>query len=113
MHKSNQCSVKQALIKLVAPVAIAAVTAFLCQPLYTAGGKCDYCILALLIGIPFGIQKMTLWFVPFGYGIAGTVAMFAFDILIGGLIGFFVFAYRIISGILLLTTAVIRLLIRK
>jgi len=78
-----------------------------------AGGKCDYCILALLIGIPFGIQKMTLWFVPFGYGIAGTVAMFAFDILIGGLIGFFVFAYRIISGILLLTTAVIRLLIRK
>lgn len=113
MHKSNQCSVKQALIKLVAPVAIAAVTAFLCQPLYTAGGKCDYCILALLIGIPFGIQKMTLWFVPFGYGIAGTVAMFAFDILIGGLIGIFVFAYRIISGILLLTTTVIRLLIRK
>ena len=113
MHKSNQCSVKQALIKLVAPVAIAAVTAFLCQPLYTAGGKCDYCILALLIGIPFGIQKMTLWFVPFGYGIAGTVAMFAFDILIGGLIGIFVFAYRIISGILLLTTAVTRLLIRK
>ena len=113
MHKSNQCSVKQALIKLVAPVAIAAVTAFLCQPLYMAGGKCDYCILALLFGIPFGIQKMTLWFVPFGYGIAGTVAMFAFDILIGGLIGIFVFAYRIISGILLLTTAVIRLPIRK
>ena len=113
MHKSNQCSVKQALIKLIAPVAIAAMTAFLCQPLYMAGGKCDYCLLALLIGIPFGIQKMTLWFVPFGYGIAGTVAMFAFDILIGGLIGIFVFAYRIISGILLLTTAVIRLPIRK
>ena len=113
MHKSNQCSVKQALIKLIVPIAIAAVTAFLCQPLYMAGGKCDYCILALLIGIPFGIQKMTLWFVPFGYGIAGTVAMFAFDILIGGLIGIFVFVYRIISGILLLITAVIRLLIRK
>ena len=56
---------------------------------------------------------MTLGFIPFGYGIAGTVAMFAFDVLIGGLIGFFVFAYRIISGILLLTTAVTRLLIRK
>lgn len=113
MLRSNLCPVKQALSKLIVPVAIATVTAFLCQPLYMAGGKCDYCLLALLIGIPFGIQKMTLWFVPFGYGIAGTVAMFAFDILIGGLIGFFVFAYRIISGILLLTTAVIRLLIRK
>ena len=76
MHKSNQCSVKQALIKLIVPITIAAVTAFLCQPLYMAGGKCDYCISALLIGI-------------------------------------FVFAYRIISGILLLTTAVTRLLIRK
>ena len=113
MLQSTTCSVRQALPKLIAPVAIAAVTAFLCQPLYMAGGKCDYCLLALLIGIPFGIQKMTLWFVPFGYGIAGTVTMFAFDILIGGLIGIFVFAYRIISGILLLTTAVIRLLTRK
>lgn len=113
MLHSTTCSVRQALPKLIAPVAIAAVTAFLCHPLYMAGGKCDYCLLALLIGIPFGIQKMTIWFVPFGYGIAGTVAMFVFDILIGGLIGIFVFAYRIISGILLLTTAVIRLLIRK
>ena len=99
MLKLNLCHCKQALTQLIAPLAIAAATAFLCQPLYMAGGKCDYWLLALLIGIPFGIQKMTLWFV--------------FDLLIGGLIGIFVFAYRIISGTLLLITAVIRLLIRK
>ena len=56
---------------------------------------------------------MAIWFVPFGYGIARTVAMFAFDILIGGLIGFFVFVYRIVSSVLALTAAVIGPLIRK
>lgn len=113
MFKLNLCHFKQALTQLIAPLAIATATAFLCQPLYIAGEKCDYWLLALLIGIPFGIQKMTLWFIPFGYGIAGTIAIFVFDLLIGGLIGIFVFAYRIISGTLLLITAVIRLLIRK
>lgn len=113
MFRINKCSIRTALIQLAASIAIAAVTAFICQPLYMAGGECDYWLLALLIGIPFGIQKMAIWFTPFGYGIAGTVAMFALDILIGGLIGFFVFIYRIVSGVLILTAAVIRLLIHK
>ena len=113
MFRINKCSIRTALIRLAAPIVVAAVTAFICQPIYMAGGKCDCWLLALLIGIPFGIHKMTIWFIPFGYGIAGTVAMFAFDILIGGLIGFFVFLYRIISGVLALTAAIIGLLIRK
>lgn len=113
MFRINKCSIRIALIQLTAPIAVAAVTAFICQPIYMAGGECDYWLLALLIGIPFGIQKMTVWFIPFGYGIAGTVAVFAFDVLIGGLNGFFVFVYRIVSGVLALTAAVIGLLIRK
>lgn len=78
---------------------------------YLADGKCDYGLLTLLIGIPFGIQKMVAWFVPRGYGIGGTVAMFAFDILVGGLIGFFVFLYRIIRGGIELIAAVIGMFI--
>ena len=113
MFRINKCSIRTALIRLAAPIAVAAVTAFICQSLYMTGGECDYWLLVLLIGIPFGIQKMAIWFVPFGYGIAGTLAMFAFDVLIGGLIGFFVFVYRIVSGVLALTAAVIGLLIRK
>lgn len=113
MFRINKCSFRTALIQLAVPMAVAAVTAFICQPIYMAGRECDYWLLALLIGIPFGIQKMTIWFVPLGYGIAGTVAMFAFDVLIGGLIGFFVFVYQIASGVLALTATVIGLLIRK
>lgn len=103
----------EALKRLGVPIAIASLTAFFCQPIYMAGGKCDYLLMGLLVGIPFGIQKMMLWIVPHGYGIAGTTAMLAFNILIGGLIGIFVFAYRIVTGILSLTTMVFTRLIHK
>lgn len=75
MFRINKRSIRTALIRLTALIAVAAVTAFICQPIYMAGGECDFWLLALLIGIPFGIQKITLWFVPFGYGIAGTLAI--------------------------------------
>lgn len=104
---------KELFNRLVFPLAVASLTAFFCQPLYMAGGKCDYLLMGLLVGIPFGIQKMMIWFVPSGFGIAGSVAMAAFNILIGGLIGIFVFAYRIISGILFLTISVFKRLIHR
>lgn len=84
--------------RIVSSLAVAGLTAFICQPLYMVCGQCDYILLALLVGIPFGIQRMFLWFIPCGYGIAGTVGMFALNILIGGMIGFFVFVYRLTSG---------------
>ena len=89
---------KEGFKRLASTLAVAGLVAFIFQPLYTSGGTCDYLFLALLIGIPFGIQKMFLWFFPCGYGIAGTVGMFALNILIGGMIGFFVFVYRLTSG---------------
>ena len=107
MRQTNRCSLWRALQHILVPAIVAASIAFFCQPIYQADGTCDYGLLALLIGIPFGIQKMVVWFVPHGYGIGGTVAMFAFDILIGGLIGFFVFLYRMICGGIELVAAVI------
>lgn len=104
---------KEVFKRLILPITVASLTAFFCQPLYMAGGKCDYLLMGLLIGIPFGVQKMMFWIVPSGYGIAGTVAMTVFNFLIGGLIGIFVFAYRIVSGILYLTVSVPKQLIQK
>lgn len=87
-----------ALKKLMVPLFIAALIAFLCQPICVADGKWDLPMLALLVGIPFGIQKMMVWFVPRGLGIGGTVAMWVFNILVGGFIGIFVFGFRIVCG---------------
>ena len=111
MRQTNRCSLWRALQHILIPAIVAAAIAFFCQPVYLADGKCDFGLLALLIGIPFGIQKMVVWFVPRGYGIGGTVAMFVFDILVGELIGFFVFLYRIIRAGLELIAAVIGIFI--
>lgn len=91
-------SVGNALKKMMIPLLEAALIAFLCQPICVADGKWDLPMLALLVGIPFGIQKMMVWFVPRGLGIGGTVAMWVFNILVGGFIGIFVFGFRIVCG---------------
>ena len=50
---------KEFFKRLAVPIIIALLTAFFCQPLYLAtDGSCDYVLMWILIGIPFGIQKM-------------------------------------------------------
>ena len=56
---------KEFFKRLAVPIIIALLTAFFCQPLYLAtDGSCDYVLMWILIGIPFGIQKMFIWLVP-------------------------------------------------
>lgn len=95
MHP-KQRSVRNALKKLMVPLFTAALIAFLFQPIWAAHGQWD---LLMLVGIPFGVQKMMVWLVPRGLGIGGTVAMWVFNILVGGFIGIFVFGFRIVCGV--------------
>ena len=60
MRQTNRCSLWRALQHVLIPATVAAAIAFFCQPVYLADGKCDFGLLALLIGIPFGIQKMVV-----------------------------------------------------
>lgn len=107
---------KTAFQALLKPIAIATFMAWFCRPLYMHGDQCDIFMMLLLIGIPFGIGRMMIWFFPRGLGIGGTVAVFVFNVLIGGIIGIFVFAFQMIVGITLLfknvTTALYTILRR-
>lgn len=96
--------------RLLLPLGIAALVAFFCQPLYMSGGVCDYRLLLLLVGIPFGISKMMVWIVPTGHGLAAMVGILAFNVLVGGVIGIFVLAFRLVSGIVYLLWAAVRCL---
>ena len=93
------------------PVAVASLMALICRPLYMHDGSCDLIMLIILIGIPFGIGKMMVWFVPLRMDIGSTIGVFVFDILIGGIIGIFVLAFQIISSVLLLFTLVTKSII--
>ncbi len=96
--------------RLLLPLGVAALVAFFCQPLYMSGGECDLRLLLLLVGIPFGISKMMVWIVPTGHGLAATVGILAFNVLVGGVIGIFVLAFRLITGTVYLLWAAIRCL---
>ncbi len=56
----------------------------ICYPISKRPEGFNYFMFWILAGIPFGIRFM---FFPKGYGISGTVGMFALNVMIGALAG--------------------------
>lgn len=90
-------AVKVFMKEVAIPLGLAFCLAVFLKPIYMADGVCDYFLMWLCIGLPFGIRRMCLWLVPFGYSISGTVGIFALNIIIGVLIG----GLALIIGLLL------------
>ena len=98
---------------LVAPAAVITAVMFFCQPLYhPAGGKPDYILMLLLIGIPFGIHRMFIWFIPKGYDLGGTVGIIVFNVLVGGITGVFVLTWKIVAGLGCLALCITKLIVK-
>ena len=68
--------------------------------LYAPDGVCDYFPMWICVGLPFGIRRMCLWLVPSGYGISGSVGIFALNLIIGGLIGGLAFFIGLLLGVI-------------
>lgn len=83
--------------EVMLPLAIALCLAAFFKPIYMTDGICDFFLMWILIGCPFGIRRMSLWLVPRGFGIAGTVGVLAVNIIVGGLIG----GLALITGLML------------
>ena len=64
-------------------------------PFCVEAGTCDYLKLWILVGIPFGIRKMQIWIVPRNRDVGSTIAMLAFQMLIGGMIGGVVLVWKL------------------
>ena len=89
-------TVKDFLKKSAVPVAASAFLMALFYPLCVDNGICDYWKLWIMTGIPFGVHRMHFWLVPKGFDLGGTIGMFAFNLLIGGMIGSMVLAWRLV-----------------
>lgn len=90
---------KEFLIKVILPLAGISLLLLLFVPLCKANGKMDYFLLWVLVGCPFGLQKMFVWLIPKGHGLSGTVGVVALNLIVGGIIGGFIAAYRIIYAV--------------
>ena len=90
-------AVKVFVKEVAVPLGLALCLAAFLKPIYITDSVCDYFLMWLCVGLPFGIRRMCLWLIPFGYSISGTVGIFALNIIIGGLIG----GLALIIGLLL------------
>ena len=59
--------------KVIVPALVIVVLFAVLRPLCIQDGKCNYLLLLLLMGIPFGIGKMCVWMVPRGFDLGGTL----------------------------------------
>ena len=93
-------AIKVFLKEVVLPIALAFCLASFLKPIYMPDGVCDYFLMWICVGLPFGIRRMCLWLVPSGYGISGSVGIFALNLIIGGLIGGLAFFIGLLLGII-------------
>ena len=91
---------KAFLSGVLLPILVAGVFALLFRSLYYHGGVIDLPLAWIFIGLPFGISQMRVWILPKHCSLSGAVGIFALSILLGGVIGGFVFIYRVMRGIL-------------
>ena len=92
-------AVYQFFRKSVIPVAGAALLVCIFKSACIKDGAVDYLRLWILCGLPFGLHRMRLWFVPGGNSMSGGVALFALNFIIGGVIGGAILVWRLIIAI--------------
>jgi hypothetical protein len=96
-----------ALGRLTATVALTLLIYTLCLPICREpDGSLNAFLMAVLVGIPFGIRHMVLLLPPAGYDIGGSVGMIALDFILGGIIGFFALCILIVKQLAAVFAAV-------
>lgn len=80
-------AIKVFLKEVLLPIALAFCLASFLKPIYMPDGVCDYFL-------------MWIWLVPSGYGISGSVGIFALNLIIGGLIGGLAFFIGLLLGVI-------------
>lgn len=83
---------------VVIPAASAVFLAALFRPLCMENGECDYLSLWWFMGIPFWIHRMFFWIIPKGHDIGSTVGILFLNVLVGGVIGGTVLAWRLLAA---------------
>ena len=92
-------ALKNFCIKSILPAAVAMLLFCIFKSACTKDGITDYVRLWILCGLPFGIHRMCLWIIPGGRSFGGSIALFVINFIIGGVIGGFVLAWRLIVAV--------------
>ena len=90
-------------VKLVlVPILSVVFLVVLFHPLCMVDGEWDYLKLWFLRGIPFGIQRMSLWVITKGYDIGGSMGVLTINLFVGSVIGGMVLTWRLLMAVIYL-----------
>lgn len=92
-------ALKDFCIKSILPVTVAMLLFCIFKSACTKDGITDYVWLWILCGLPFGLHRMSLWIVPGDCSFGGGIALFALNFILGGVIGGFVLAWRLLVAV--------------
>jgi len=104
-------AIKQFLVKSILPVASTLLLVCIFKSACMKDGTLDYVWLWILCGLPFGPHLMFLWIIPGGRSFGGGIATFAFNFIIGGVIGGFVLVWRLLVAAWYVPLTVYRLIV--
>ena len=106
----HDCAVKKTrkefLKFVVLPIVLALVLYWLATLIFgTSEHRVAYTL--LFMGVPYGIRRMFLWIIPVGHDLAGTIGIFALNIIVGAVIGVVVLAYQLIKAVVYIVKTII------
>ena len=91
------------LKKYIVPMVFAVILLMLFNPVYCSEQGINYLLIWILIGLPFGISRMSFWMVPHKMDMSGSLGVMAFDFIIAGLIGGFIAMWLLVELIMKVT----------
>ena len=89
-------AIKYFVVKSVLPTVTAVLLLCIFKSACMKDGTLDYVWLWILCGLPFGLHRMFLWIIPGSRSFGCGLATFAFNFIIGGVIGGFVLVWRLL-----------------
>ena len=89
-------AIKYFVVKSVLPATVALLLVCIFKSACMKDGTLDYVWLWILCGLPFGLHRMFLWIIPGSRSFGCGLATFAFNFIIGGVIGGFVLVWRLL-----------------
>lgn len=103
---------RQFFFKSVVPIAAAFLLYLIFRSACTKDGQINYLWLWILCGLPFGIHRMFFWISP-GGSMANFVSQGLAMIVLGGIIGGFVLAWRLVIAALYIPLTCFHLIFRS
>lgn len=104
-------AIKEFFKKSVVPVVLVILLVCIFKSACTKDGVVDYVWLWILCGLPFGLHRMCLWIVQGSGSMGSGIALFALNFIIGGVIGGFVLAWRLVVAIWYVPLTIYRLIV--